>query len=270
MKKYNPEKHHRRSIRLKGYDYSQSGSYFITICTQNHRNLFGDIQNEKMILNDAGRMVDKQWCELPERFLNIRLRDYIVMPNHFHAILEIVGATLVVAPNNIAPNGVAPNGVAPNGVAPNGVAPNGVAPNGVAPNNIALNGVAPNGVAPNGVAPNGVAPNGVVQNNQGQPQGIAPTEPSMVTVGDMVGAFQSIVTVEYIRGVREYNWRYFNGKLWQRNYWEHIIRNEKEFMRISQYIINNPANWKADKLNNGHGNCVMESQSAYGNEIWMV
>ena len=97
---YNPEKHHRHSIRLKGYDYAQAGLYFITICVQNRKCLYGDITNGKMNLNDAGRMVENQWLMLPQRFANIHLHEYIVMPNHFHAILEIaVGATLVVAQN---------------------------------------------------------------------------------------------------------------------------------------------------------------------------
>lgn len=85
----------------------------------------------------------------------------------------------------------------------------------------------------------------------GQPQGIAPTDIPMEkskTVRDMVGAFQSIVTVEYIRGVKQNNWKPFNGKIWQRNYYEHIIRTENDYHRIAQYIINNPKNWDNDKL----------------------
>ena len=70
MDKYNPDIHHRRSIRLKGYDYSQAGLYFITIVTQNRINLFGKIENGEMILNDAGKMVENQWLKLPERFNN--------------------------------------------------------------------------------------------------------------------------------------------------------------------------------------------------------
>ncbi|MBK8443154.1 MAG: hypothetical protein IPL35_06935 [Sphingobacteriales bacterium] len=64
----------------------------------------------------------------------------------------------------------------------------------------------------------------------------------------MVGAFKSIVTVEYIRGVKNWGWIPFNGKLWQRNYHEHIIRNEQSYQRISDYIINNPTKWTEDKF----------------------
>lgn len=84
----------------------------------------------------------------------------------------------------------------------------------------------------------------------------------------MVGAFKSITTVNYIRHIKTKNWKRFDGKLWQRNYWEHIIRNEFAYNRISQYIINNPVKWEKDKLNNGRGNTVMEPSADYGNENW--
>ena len=87
----------RRSIRLKGYDYSQSGLYFITICIQNGTCLFGKINAGQLTLNDAGQMVETEWVKLPERFTNLQLHEYIIMPNHFHAIIEIVGAPLVGA-----------------------------------------------------------------------------------------------------------------------------------------------------------------------------
>jgi len=195
--KYNPSIHHRSNIRLKGYDYSQEGLYFITICIKNRKCLFRKIENREMILNDAGKMVENQWLILPQRFPNIKLHEYIVMPNHFHAILEIVGATLVVLQNDV-----------------------------VAPNN-----------------------NDNDNSQKGQPQGCAPTETTnKKTLGDMVGAFQSITTVDYIRGVKNNNWQTFDGKLWQRNYWERIIRNEQSYQQISEYIISNPSNWTDDKF----------------------
>ena len=92
MEKYNPDIHHRRSIRLKGYDYSQTGLYFVTICCQNRAHLFGDIINGKMALNDAGEMIEKLWNEIPNDFTDIYLHEYITMPNHIHGIIEIVSA----------------------------------------------------------------------------------------------------------------------------------------------------------------------------------
>jgi REP element-mobilizing transposase RayT len=94
---YNPEIHKRKSIRLKGYDYSQEGLYFITLCCQNRECLFGQIHNGSMILNDAGKMIENEWLNLENRFPNIELHEFIVMPNHFHGILKIVGAALVAA-----------------------------------------------------------------------------------------------------------------------------------------------------------------------------
>ena len=149
--------------------------------------MFGNIVNGEMILNDAGKMADNEWVKIPERFTNVQLHEYMVMPNHFHAIMEIVGATLVVAPNNAS----------------------------VIPDNGFV-----------------IRDNESVDDEKGQPQGVAPTKPK--TVGDIVGAFQSIVTVEYIHGVKQLGWQWFNGKLWQRNYWEHIIRDEQSYRHISK------------------------------------
>ena len=154
-----------------------------------------------MVLNDAGRMVQCQWSALSERFHNMEINEYIMMPNHFHGIIKVtVGAPLV----------------------------------GDLPEN--------------------------VTSQKGQPQGIAPT------VGDVVvGAFKSIITREYIAGVNAKNWRRFKGKLWQRNYWEHIVRNEDEYCLIAEYINNNPINWDKDKLNKDVVNQIMESSPNYGN-----
>lgn len=185
MNKYNPDIHHRRSIRLKGYDYSQAGLYFITTCCKNRVCLFGEVVDAQMILNDAGKMIEKEWLALVNRFTNIYLHEHIVMPNHFHGILEIMDTNLA------------------------------------APLVSGLDDIS-------------------------QPQEISSKNK---TIGDMMDAFKSITTVEYIRGVKTMNWQPFNKKVWQRNYYEHIIRNEKAYQNISNYILNNPAKWEADKFN---------------------
>ncbi len=205
MNKYNPKIHHRKSIRLKGYDYSQAGLYFITICVKNRKCLYGNIVDGNMILNNARKMVENQWLKLPKRFENIELHEYTVMPNHFHAILEIRRDNPCGYPSRNNPCGY---------------------PNRNNPCDYPI--------------------------EKGQPQGIAPTnEPTKrknKTLGDIIGAFESITTVEYIHGVKQNNWQTFDGKLWQRNYWEHIIRNEQAFYNISKYIINNPLKWNHDKF----------------------
>ena len=86
---YNPTIHHRRSIRLKGYDYSQAGMYFVTICVQNHSCLFGKIVGGDMVLNDIGKIVEKCWLEIVQHYPNAILHEYIVMPNHVHGIIEL-------------------------------------------------------------------------------------------------------------------------------------------------------------------------------------
>lgn len=87
---YNPEIHHRKTIRLKSYDYSQAGAYFITICTKQKQCIFGDIKNGEMRFNALGSIADKYWQEIPEHFPNVALDTYTIMPNHLHGILWII------------------------------------------------------------------------------------------------------------------------------------------------------------------------------------
>ena len=205
MQKYNPKIHHRRSIRLKGYDYSQAGLYFITICVQNRECLFGEIENGEMILNDAGKMIEKWYYELMNKFPDIKCDEMIVMPNHFHCIIEnvgmAVGADLRVCPDTDTDGQF-------------------------------------------------------IENENGQTHRSAPTMGDKPILGEHIGSplravvqwFKTMTTNEYIRGVKNLGWQPFNGKLWQRNYYEHIIRNEKSFCTIAEYIENNPAKWKDDKF----------------------
>jgi len=86
---YDPAVHHRRSIRLRGYDYSRRGIYFVTICTEGRRRLFGTVINGRMALNDAGRAAARCWREIPNHFPNVALDEWVVMPDHVHGILVI-------------------------------------------------------------------------------------------------------------------------------------------------------------------------------------
>jgi len=103
--KYNPALHHRHTIRLKEYDYSQEGLYFVTICCQDMICRFGKIENGDMILNDAGKIVYEEWENSAGIRKEIEIHEYVVMPNHFHAIVEIVGA-YGIRPND---NGIRPD-----------------------------------------------------------------------------------------------------------------------------------------------------------------
>jgi len=185
--KYNPDIHHHRSIRLKGYDYSQAGAYFITICTQNRLCLLGKIDNGKMILNDAGKMVETVWNDIPRYYRGFCVHENIVMPNHFHGIIEIVGAGPRACPDNTNERPL----------------------------------------------------------TNGQPQGVAPT----MSLSDIVHRFKTMTTKKYIDGVKQNGWTPFPYKLWQRNYFERIIRNNNERNRIHEYIQNNPLNWDSDRNN---------------------
>src|SRR3990172_10404651 len=89
--KYDPTLHHRRSIRLKGYDYSQPGAYYVTIITQGRVRRFGEIVQGEMRLNQAGSMVEKWWLELAHKFPTVVLGAHGIMPNHFHGIIRLVG-----------------------------------------------------------------------------------------------------------------------------------------------------------------------------------
>ena len=160
---YNANIHHRRSIRLKGYDYSQAGLYFITICVQKKICLFGNINNDEMI----------------------------VMPNHFHCIIENVGANAYPVGADLC-----------------------VCPFSNSPQNMGG------------------------QSNMGEHIGSP--------LRRVVQWFKTMTTNEYIRGVKLFNWQRFNKKLWQRNYYEHVIRNEKSYLQIAEYIKNNPAKWLDD------------------------
>lgn len=153
---YNPDLHHRRSIRLKGYDYSKLGAYFITICTHNKACLFGSIANHQMQFNDLGKSMKMIWQQLPVRFSNLTLDISQIMPNHIHGIVLL---DTLDKPNHGLP--------------------------------------------------------------------------------DIIRVFKSLGT------------RYFRSTspepLWQKNYWERIIRDEQELHRTRTYILNNPAHWDEDK-----------------------
>ena len=184
---YNPDVHHRRSIRLQGYDYSQAGAYFVTICTQNRECLFGDVLDGKMVLNDAGRMVQKWYIELENKFPDILCDEYVIMPNHFHTIIINVGADLRVCPDKTQHDQMGEHAK--------------------------------------------------MGEHAGSP------------LHCVVQWFKTMTTNEYIRGVKQNIWSPFPGKLWQRNYWDRIIRNEKEYDNIVGYIYDNPINWENDELN---------------------
>jgi len=188
--KYNPEIHHRRSIRLRGYDYSRAGAYFITICTQNRECLFGEISDGVMVLNDAGKFAQSCWFDIPKHFPNAESDEFVVMPNHIHGIIVItVGA-------NVGANAGANAGA-----------------------NVGAN-----------VGANNYSPLRERQSGTSK------------TIGSIIRGFKIGVTKWFRQYTKVHD-------VWQRNYYEHIIRNYDELTNIREYIIKNPLNWQTDSNN---------------------
>ena len=170
---HDSENHHRRSIRLPGYDYAKSGAYFITICTQNHACLFGNIVNGEMVLTRTGQIVGHEWMRTGEIRDGITLDTWAVMPNHFHAIVCIADDDRGTARR-------------------------------------------------------------------------APTEqfgkPIAGSIPTIVRSFKSAVTKQ-IHEIHQSR----TNVIWQKNYYEHVIRHDDELTRIREYILTNPVRWAEDR-----------------------
>jgi REP element-mobilizing transposase RayT len=181
---YDSEMHHRHSIRLKDYDYSSNGGYFITICTYDRACIFGEIVNDAMHLSRFGEIVSEEWAQTETIRQNVILDVFVVMPNHLHGVIFLdgdlnksrevsVGATRRIAPTTARPTG-----------------------------------------------------------------------PPSGSISAIVGQFKSIVTKQ-INHLRQNN----EPPIWQRNYYERIIRNKKALDAIRQYIVYNPQSWASDEDN---------------------
>jgi REP element-mobilizing transposase RayT len=116
--------HHRKLNRWKKYNYSQDGMYFVTICTKNRLELFGDIKNEVMILNECGEIVEKCWNEIPNHFPSVLLDEFIVMPNHVHGIIIISNNDVAVNNTNIVGNNIVWNKIIGNNIVGNKIVGN--------------------------------------------------------------------------------------------------------------------------------------------------
>ncbi len=98
--KYDSHRHHRRSTRLRGYDYTRAGTYFLTICTFERECVFGDVVDGVMRLSEVGEIVERCWLEIPAHFRHVNLDEFQVMPNHLHGIVHIVGTRHAVSLQN--------------------------------------------------------------------------------------------------------------------------------------------------------------------------
>ncbi len=170
---YDPSKHHRRSIRLRGYDYSQAGAYFVTICALNRECLFGEVIDGELHLNPFGMIVQRWWNELPNYDEPVRLGEFVVMPNHLHGIIVITDAA---------------------------------------------------------AASRSFDGGGDISKKR--------------TLGQLIGYLKFQITKE-INSLRHTEF----AKVLQRDYYEHIIRSEREWNAIAEYIRQNPRKWQNDRDN---------------------
>ena len=165
---------HRRTIRLPGFDYSQPGAYFVTVCTKDGRSLFGQVEDEEMRLNLFGVIAADSWAWLSAQYSYVSIDEYVVMPNHLHGVAAITDARL----------------------------------------------------------------------HKGR--GGSRTAPTVKrkTLGRLVGAFKTVSTKK-INQLR----RTPGQPVWQRNYYEHVVRDDDEMNRVREYILGNPATWHDDVEN---------------------
>jgi REP element-mobilizing transposase RayT len=182
--KYDPQKHHRRSIRLKRYDYTQLGAYFVTMCTHQRDHIFGEVINGDMKLSRLGEIVREEWLRSAEIRKEIQIveDEFVVMPNHLHGINWIVQS----------------------------------------------------------VGADGVRPTIHDAHREGTRR--VPLQRAPRSLGSFVAGFKASVTS---RANRELNMT----RIWQRNYYEHIVRDDRELDTIRWYILNNPLNWQLDRDN---------------------
>jgi len=191
MNGYNPDIHHRRSIRLDGYDYSQAGAYFISICVHDRECLLGEIVDGEMRMNQFGRIVAAEWIRLGELRKEIALGESVVMPNHFHGIVifnEYIGVGAIHE------------------------------------------------------LPLRELPHRELPQFHESPQ-TARQQRRKMALPTIIGRFK-MMTAKRINMDRHTP----GVSLWQRNYHEHIIRNEADYKRIAEYVATNPQRWVEDKL----------------------
>ncbi|MCZ7542020.1 MAG: transposase [Anaerolineae bacterium] len=174
--RHDPNTHHRRSIRLQGYDYAQEGAYFVTICTHHRTCLFGEVVDSAMQLSGFGEIVQDCWFDIPAHFPYVELDAFVVMPNHVHGVIVIVDeegrGKVCTAPTSGFGRSVAGS------------------------------------------------------------------------LSAIVGSFKSAVTKQ-INEIRKTP----RMTIWQRGYYDHVIRDEEDLNRIRQYIVDNPAHWELDSEN---------------------
>jgi putative transposase len=197
---YDPQQHHRRSIRLKSYDYTQPGVYFVTILAWHRQPIFGQIQAEKILLSPAGEIVWQAWQDLPRHFKHITLGNAVVMPNHLHGILFINGRGEAFAAGVEGEVEVIPANASPS------------------------------------------------HSPKATTAGPSPSHSlKATTAGSLAAIIQNFKSITSRKIARELG--HPGSLIWQRNYYERVVRNEDELRHLSEYILNNPSRWATDEEN---------------------
>ena len=228
---YNPAKHNRQSIRLKGYDYAQSGLYFITICCHNRACVFGHIENGIMIMNQYGKIAHNHWKKTIEIRNNIELHEFVVMPNHIHGIIQISRRGVSHTPHVYNEMGLTDN------IPTNDY------------HSSSLHGVSHTPHTYNEMGLTDNMPTNDFHSSSLHGVCDTPLRSPSQTIGAIIRGYKSSVT-------KQLNLMGYNDTIWQRNYHEHIIGNKQSYIHISNYITNNPANGikmycnKSTNLNN--------------------
>jgi len=223
---YDPEKHHRRSVRLRGYDYSQPGEYFVTLCVEDMKALFGRVVNGRMELNTFGEISDQEWRQSTTIRRELELDEWVVMPNHLHGIVRIV---------NRDDGLVGAHGHAPSSNRGKSL-----------------------------VGPHGFVPSPELGKSDGGAQGLVPLRKPLEdgrripprrprSLASFVAGFKSAVKtrINEFRGTP-------GAPVWQENYHEHVIRNPYELEILREYIRHNPLRWACDRYNPEHGVLVQD------------
>lgn len=205
--KYDPRKHQRRSIRLKGYDYSLPGAYFVTVCTCQRECLLGEIHKGEMRINELGQFVIRVWKDLPDHYPHVILDAFCVMPNHFHGIIILTGNDHCRGESQTRP-----------------------------------------------YDPTRPYHRTARPYDPTHPSDPRPYNP---TTSDSTPPPQKRHGLpEIVRALKSFSARLINQRrdtqgvpVWQRNYYEHIVRNEHELNTIRQYVYENPMKWEMDMDN---------------------
>jgi putative transposase len=189
--RFDSHKHHRRSIRMRGYDYSHAGAYFITICIRNRECILGHVVDGQVSLSASGEQVLVFWQVIPKRFANVELDEFVVMPNHVHGIVVITADDPVGAIHELP-----------------------------------------------------LQPSRRLPPRQSRHVPTTQAQRRKMLIPKIVGYFKmnSAKHINRLRGTP-------GVPVWQRNYYERVIRNEREWHAIQQYILDNPANWDKDTEN---------------------